>query len=139
MTGDGASTHGGKVVHINSAPVPSTGNPYSQATRFNDLVFASGQVAWDGELGRALEGDFETQARRVLENLKSVLETAGASLQTVLKTTCFLCDMADARVFNAIYREYFPASQPARSTFQVAGLSPGFLVEVEAVAVAVAD
>ena len=121
---------------INSAPIPATGNPYSQATRFGDLVFVSGQVAFDGATSAPLEGGFEIQARRVFENLKAVLEHAGASLETVLKTTCFLVDMTDAPVFNTIYREYFPVEQPARSTFQVAALSPGLLVEVEAIAVA---
>jgi 2-iminobutanoate/2-iminopropanoate deaminase len=122
------------VEHINSAPIPSTGKPYSQATRFGDLVFVSGQVAIDEATSVALDGGFEVQARNVFENLKSVLEHAGASLETVLKTTCFLADMRDAPTFNAIYREYFPSDQPARSTFQVASLSPGLLVEVEAVA-----
>jgi 2-iminobutanoate/2-iminopropanoate deaminase len=121
---------------VNSAPIPATGNPYSQATRFGELVFVSGQVAFDAERKEALEGGFEVQARRVFENLRAVLECAGASMDSVLKTTCFLTDMADAPVFNQLYREYFPADLPARSTFQVAGLSPGLLVEVEAVAVA---
>jgi reactive intermediate/imine deaminase len=122
------------ILHVNSAPVASTGNPYSQATRFGDLVFTSGQVPFDAELQRAIDGDFEAQARKVLDNLKAVLEEAGASMETVLKTTCFICDMDDAPTFNEIYREYFPTDRPARSTFQVAALSPGFLVEVEAIA-----
>lgn len=122
------------IVHVNSAPVASTGNPYSQATRFGDLVFASGQVPFDAELQTAIDGDIAMQTRKVLDNLKAVLEEAGASLATVLKTTCFLCDIDDAAVFNEVYREYFPSDRPARSTFQVAALAPGFRVEVEAIA-----
>jgi 2-iminobutanoate/2-iminopropanoate deaminase len=129
--------HAAELVRVNSAPVASTGNPYSQATRIGGLVFVSGQVAFDAERQQAIDG-FDAQTRKVLDNLRAVLEEAGASMDSVVKTTCFLCDMKDAAAFNAVYREYFPENRPARSTFQVAGLSPGFLVEVEAVAVAVA-
>jgi 2-iminobutanoate/2-iminopropanoate deaminase len=114
--------------------VASTGKPYSQAIRFGDLVFVSGQVAWDASTQRALEGGIEAQTRRVLDNLTAILEAAGSSRDLVLKTTCFLADIADAATFNEIYREYFPTDPPARSTFAVAGLSAGFIVEVEAIA-----
>jgi 2-iminobutanoate/2-iminopropanoate deaminase len=119
---------------IHTDRVPSTGRPYSQAIRFGGLLFVSGQVAWDPEGGGAIEGGIGAQTRRVLDNLKAILEEAGTSLEQVLKTTCFLVDGADATTFNEIYRTYFPADQPARSTIVVAGLSPGLLVEVEAVA-----
>jgi 2-iminobutanoate/2-iminopropanoate deaminase len=121
-------------VVIHTQAVASSGKPYSQAIRFGDIVFVSGQVAFDGSTGRALEGSFDEQARKVLDNLRAILEAAGSSLELVLKTTCFLADIADAGRFNEIYREYFPVDPPARSTFQVASLSPGFLVEVEATA-----
>ena len=75
-----------------------------------------------------------SQARRVLDNLCSLLRAGGSDPSLVLKTTCLLADIADAPRFNEIYREYFPVDPPARSTFAVAALSAGFLVEVEAVA-----
>lgn len=119
---------------VRSERVPSTGKPYSQAIRWGDLLFVSGQVAWDAEVGAALGGGFDAQTRRVLDNLREVLEAGGSSLALVLKTTCFLVDVSDAPRFNEIYREYFPVDPPARSTVEVSRLSPGFLVEVEAVA-----
>lgn len=119
---------------VQTDKVPSSGKPYSQAIRFGDLLFVSGQVALDAATGRPLEGGFEAQTRLVLDHLRAILEAAGGSMDLVLKTTCFLAEIADAPIFNEIYREYFPTDAPARSTFQVAGLSPGFLVEVEAIA-----
>jgi 2-iminobutanoate/2-iminopropanoate deaminase len=124
------------ISRTNSAPIPATGNPYSQATRCGDLVFVSGQVAFDAENGRAVEGGFEVQARKVFENLSMVLKSAGASLESVLKTTCFLADIRDESLFNDVYREFFPGALPARSMFQVGALSRGLLLEVEAVATA---
>lgn len=118
---------------IQTDAVPSSGKPYSQAISSGGLVFVSGQVALD-PAGGPVAGGIEPQARRVLSNLRLVLEAAGSSLDLVLKTTCFLTDGADAPRFNELYREYFPSDQPARSTVVVAGLSPGFVVEVEAVA-----
>jgi 2-iminobutanoate/2-iminopropanoate deaminase len=130
-------THEGGTVNrttIHTAAVPSTGKPYSQATSFGGLLFVSGQVAWDAEAGHALDGGFEVQTRRVLDNLRAIVEAGGSTLDHVLKTTCFLVDIADAPRFNEIYREYFPVDPPARSTVEVSGLSPGFLIEVEAIA-----
>lgn len=123
-----------KRVVIQTDEVPTSGKPYSQAIRFGDFLFVSGQVALDAATGRPLEGGFDVQARRVLDQLRAIVEEGGSSMDLVLKTTCFLVDIADAARFNDIYREYFPADAPARSTFQVAGLSPGFLVEIEAIA-----
>jgi 2-iminobutanoate/2-iminopropanoate deaminase len=118
---------------VSSPLVPSSGKPYSPAIRHGDTLYVSGQVALDAASGLAIEG-FEAQTRRVLDNLRALLEAGGSSLGSVLKTTCFLVDIADAPRFNAIYREYFPTDPPARSTIAVAALSPGYLVEVEAVA-----
>ena len=117
-------------VHTDS--VAGTGKPYSQGVRYGDLLFVSGQVGLDSA-GSLIEG-LEAQTRRVLDNLTAILEAGGSSRELVLKTTCFLTDVADTQRFNEIYREYFPSNQPARSTVVVADLSPGFLVEVEAVA-----
>lgn len=119
---------------VSSPRVPSSGKPYSPAIRHGDTLYVSGQVALDAATGSAIPGGFETQARRVLDNLQALLEAGGSSLGSVLKTTCFLVDLADAPRFNEIYREYFTVDPPARSTIGVAALSAGYLVEIEAIA-----
>ena len=119
---------------ITSPAVPSSGKPYSPAIRHGDTLYVSGQVAYDPATGGGIPGGIEAQTRRVLDNLVALLRAGGSDPSLVLKTTCFLIDIADAPKFNEIYREYFPVDPPARSTFAVAALSPGFLVEVEAIA-----
>ena len=80
-------------------------------------------------------GGIEAETERALKNLEAVLDAAGCSMADVVKTTCFLADIADFATFNAIYARFFPDPPPARSTFQVAALPKGARVEVEAVAV----
>lgn len=108
--------------------------PYSPGIRLDQLVFTSGQIGLDPATGKLAEGGVAAQARQALENLKAVLEAAGADLSTVLKTTVFLNDMQDYGVVNEIYAEFFPQDPPARSAVQVAALPIGALVEVEAIA-----
>ena len=108
--------------------------PYSPAIKLgNHLVFTSGQVGIDPEIGKLPDG-IEAQTHQALKNLKAVLEAAGADLATVVKTTVFLADMDDYAVVNKIYGEYFTENPPARSAVQVARLPIDALVEVEAVA-----
>lgn len=108
--------------------------PYSPGIRLDQLVFTSGQIGLDPATGKLAEGGVAAQARQALENLKAVLEAAGADLSTVLKTTVFLNDMGDYGEVNGIYAEFFPQDPPARSAVQVAALPIGALVEVEAIA-----
>jgi 2-iminobutanoate/2-iminopropanoate deaminase len=108
--------------------------PFSQATAFNDLIFVSGQVSFDPETDQLVQGDFEAQLRRTLDNIRIVLEGGGSSLDNVLKVTVFLTDMGNFSKLNDVYREYFPDRQPARSAFQVAALAEGLLVEIECIA-----
>lgn len=108
--------------------------PYSHAVTTDSLVFTSGQLGIDPATGKLPEG-VEAQARQALENLKAVLTAAGASLETVVKTTVFVKNMSDFKAVNAIYAEYFPQDCPARSCVEVAALPAGGLVEVEAIAV----
>lgn len=119
---------------IQTAGAPAAIGPYSQAVRWNGLVFASGQIPLDPATGQIVEGGIEEQAVRVLENLKAVLEAAGARLDTVLKTTIFLKNLGDFAKVNEIYARYFPANPPARATVEAARLPRDVLVEIEAVA-----
>lgn len=121
-----------RIVSTNNAPAAI--GPYSQAVAANGFVFCSGQLPIDPATGELASGGAAGQAEQALKNLAAVLEAAGTSLSRVLKTTCFLADMADFAAFNAVYAKYFSADFPARSTFQVAALPKGVLVEVEAVA-----
>ena len=120
-----------KQVHTDRAPAAV--GPYSQAVVSGGLCFTSGQIALSPETGEIVGADITTQTRQVLENLCAVLAAAGTSAEKVLKTTCYLADIADFAAFNAVYAEYFPG-KPARSCVAVKDLPRGALVEVEAVA-----
>jgi 2-iminobutanoate/2-iminopropanoate deaminase len=119
---------------VKTDAVVDWGLPYSHAIRFGNLVFLSGQLARDEATSLPVEGGIQPQTRKVLQNVKAVLEAAGTSMDMVLKTTCFLMDRNDFDDFNSVYREFFPKDQPARSTFQVAKLAPGYIVEIEVIA-----
>ena len=107
--------------------------PYSQAVVAGDMVFTSGQISLNPATGQMEGSDITGQTHRVCKNLQAVLEAAGASLQSVVKTVCFLSDMADFAAFNEVYAQYF-TEKPARSCVAVKDLPNGALVEVEAVA-----
>ena len=119
---------------ISTENAPEAIGPYSQAIRANGFIFAAGQTGLDPATMELVAGGVEAQARQVLTNLKHVLEAAGTSLDRVVKTTVFLTDMANFAAMNTVYKEFFPANPPARSTVAVAGLPKGGLVEIEAVA-----
>jgi 2-iminobutanoate/2-iminopropanoate deaminase len=99
-----------------------------------NLLFVSGQIPLDPETGELVGGDIGKQTRRVLDNIKAIVQAAGADMDRVLKTTIFLADMNDFAVVNGVYAEYFTATLPARATVQVAGLPKGVPVEIEAIA-----
>jgi 2-iminobutanoate/2-iminopropanoate deaminase len=122
------------VIKTEQAP-PAIG-PYSQAIVANGLIFAAGQIPLDPRTGQLVLGDVRVQTKRVMENLKAVLEAAGSSMGRVVKTTVFLRDLNDFGVMNEIYGEYFQESPPARSTVQVGKLPRDAAVEIEAVALA---
>ena len=113
---------------------PKAIGPYSQATRHNGLVYSSGQIPLDPVTGQLIEGGIVEQTARVLENLKGVLEAAGAGLDSVLKTTVFLKDMAEFGSMNEVYAKYFGTNPPARATVEVARLPRDARVEIEAIA-----
>ena len=113
---------------------PSAIGPYSQAIVHGDLVYTSGQIAIVPEIGDICATDVAGQTEQVMKNLTEVLLAAGSSPELVIKTTCFLKNIADFAVFNEIYGKYM-AHKPARSCVEAAALPKGALVEVEAVAV----
>ena len=113
---------------------PAVIGPYVQATRIGDLLFTSGQIPLIPETMELVQGDIKAQAQQVLRNLLAILEAAGASADTVVKTTCFLKNMNDFVAFNEVYAEFFKKDAPARSCVEVARLPKDVLVEVEAIA-----
>lgn len=122
-----------EAVHTDRAPNPI--GPYSQGIRANGFIFLAGQVALDPKSGELISGDVRQQTERTLENLKGVLEAAGANLSHVVKVTIFLKNMGDFAGMNEIYARYFPKLPPARSTVEVARLPKDALVEIELIAV----
>lgn len=101
-----------KTIHTNYAP--DAIGPYSQAKAVGDMVFTSGQIAINPATAQVEAVTIEEQTKQVCENLKAILEAAGSSMDSVVKTTCFLQNMEDFAAFNAVYGEYF-VSKPARS------------------------
>ena len=121
-----------RTIHTDKAPAAI--GPYSQGIIANGLLFTAGQIALDPAAGQIVQGSVATQTERVLQNLSAVLNAAGASLQTVLKTTVFLRDMNDFAEMNEVYGRHFGDHRPARSTVAVAGLPRNVDVEIEAIA-----
>jgi len=119
---------------VSTENAPKAIGPYSQAVRWNGLVFCSGQIPLHPSTGQLVEGGIEEQTVRVLENLKAVLEAAGASFESVLKTTIFVKDLGDFAKVNEVYSRYFPVNPPARATVEAARLPRDVKVEIEAIA-----
>jgi 2-iminobutanoate/2-iminopropanoate deaminase len=113
---------------------PKAIGPYEQAIKVGEFVYTAGQIPIDPKTGNLVEGDIATQTRRVLENLKAVLEAAGSSSDRVIKATVFLKNMADFTAMNEVYAEYLGKTKPARSTVAVAELPRGALIEIDFVA-----
>ncbi len=117
-----------------SDAAPKAIGPYSQAVSCDGILYTSGQIGLDPALGEMVPGGFEAQARRVFENLRQVLASAGCGFDDVLKATVYLQSMDDFPVLNGIYAEAFGNHKPARSTTQAAFLPKGALVEIDLVA-----
>ncbi|WP_066368163.1 2-iminobutanoate/2-iminopropanoate deaminase [Neobacillus fumarioli] len=120
-----------KAVQTNQAPAAI--GPYSQGIIVNNLFYSSGQIPLTAE-GNMVVGDIKEQTHQVFRNLQAVLEAAGASLETVVKTTVFIKNMDDFAALNEVYGEYFSSHKPARSCVEVARLPKDALVEIEVVA-----
>jgi 2-iminobutanoate/2-iminopropanoate deaminase len=119
---------------ISTEAAPKAIGPYSQAIVSNGVAYLSGQIPMDPKTGQIVEGDIVQQTERVFENLKGVLEAAGASFDSVLKITVFLQDMSDFAKMNEVYARYFPKDPPARSTVQAARLPRDVRVEIDCIA-----
>jgi 2-iminobutanoate/2-iminopropanoate deaminase len=120
---------------IQTDAAPAAIGPYSQAVVHGGIVYTAGQIALDPATMELVEGDVARQTERVFENLTAVLNAAGASLASVVKTTVFLRDMGDFVAMNEVYGRYFGDHRPARSTVAAAGLPKNCAVEIEAIAV----
>ena len=118
---------------ISTEKAPAAVGPYSQAMMHGDMLYTSGQIGLDPATGAFAGDDIVTQAKQVCENLKAVLAAADMTLDNVIKTTCFLAEIADFAAFNAVYAEYF-VSMPARSCVAAKDLPKGALCEIEVIA-----
>ena len=119
---------------ISTPNAPAAIGPYSQAIVAGNMLYTSGQIPLDPANGNMVGENVTEQAEQVMKNLAAVLEAAGTKFDNVVKTTCFLADIADFAAFNAVYGKYI-TSAPARSCVAVKDLPKGALVEVEVVAV----
>lgn len=120
------------IILTDKAPAPI--GPYSQGVEAGGLIFFSGQIAIDPAVGKIVETDIEGQTRRVLANIKALLDAASLTPSDVVKTTVFVRNMGDFAKVNAIYAETFSSQPPARSCVEVSALPSGALVEIEVVA-----
>jgi 2-iminobutanoate/2-iminopropanoate deaminase len=121
-------------VRTDKAPAPFQGAPYSQAIKVGDLVFVSGQLALAPGASQLTGTTIQEQTEQVFANLKAILEAAGSGLDKLVKTTVFLQNLGDFAAMNEVYRRHAGTTPPARSTFEVAQLPSGALIEIEAVA-----
>ena len=121
-----------KIVATNEAPAAI--GPYVQGKVIGGLLFASGQIPLDPKTGAMVEGGIAEQARQALNNVKALVEASGSDLSSVVKTTCFLKDIADFAAFNAVYAEFFKENPPARSCVCGIDLPKGALCEIEVIA-----
>jgi len=119
-------------IQTDKAPKPV--GPYSQAIKVNGFLFISGQIPLDPETNRMIEGDFKTKARRILENIRQIVESAGGSMDSIVKITVYLTDISKFAELNDVYKEYFNPPYPSRSVVEVKGLPKGSEIEIEAIA-----
>ncbi len=122
-----------KVVYTEKAPKPV--GPYSQAIIAGDFIFTAGQIPIDPKTNQIVQADIKEQTRQVLENLKAVLESAGATFDDVVKVTVYMKDLNEFSAMNEVYSEYFKNSPPARTTVEVSRLPRDVKIEIDLIAV----
>jgi 2-iminobutanoate/2-iminopropanoate deaminase len=119
---------------VETASAPAAIGPYSQGIKVGELVFTAGQIPLDPATMEMVGTTIAAQTDRVMQNLRAILEAAGASLGSVVKTTVYLADMAEFAAMNEVYARWFGEHKPARSTVQVGRLPKDAKVEIDAVA-----
>lgn len=119
---------------VTAQGAPNPQGPYSHAVKAGGFVYVSGQAALDPATSKPIRGTVAEETRRTLENLKEILEAAGASLEDVVKCSVFLADIRDFAAMNAVYAEYFDAAKPARTTVQAVLPAAGLKVEIDCIA-----
>ena len=119
---------------ISTKDAPQAIGPYSQAVRFDNLIFVSGQIPVEPETGKILKCDIKEQAMQILKNLNNILVAGGSSLDNVLRTTIYLANLENYSLVNETYAQYFNDFPPARSTVQVAKLPMDAQIEIDAIA-----
>ena len=118
---------------ISTENAPQAIGPYSQAVKAGNLMFISGQIPLDPKTGDLVSESIEDQAKQVLDNVKSICEASGNSLDDIVKISIFLTDLSNFSVVNDVMKEYFSEPYPARATVEVSGLPLGVNVEIEAI------
>jgi 2-iminobutanoate/2-iminopropanoate deaminase len=123
-----------EVVRTESAPAPFQGAPYSQAIRANGFVFVAGQVGIEPDNPEPVGDGIRAQTEQTLMNLRAILEAAGSGMDKLVKSTVLVTNLDDLQGMIGVYSRHVGDQPPARSTFEVAKLPPGLLVEIEAIA-----
>jgi len=131
-------TGGKEMKTIKTKQAPQAIGPYSQAKIVNGLLITSGQIPLDPETGKVVGTTIKEQTNQVLKNIQGILTEADSDFAHVVKTTCYLQNMADFTAFNEVYAEYFSAEYPARTTIEISKLPMDVLVEIEIIAEVVA-
>lgn len=119
---------------ISTPKAPAAIGPYSQAIQVGNLIYTSGQIPIDPATGQLVEGGIKEQTHQSLSNIQAILQEAGLTMASVVKTTVFMADMADFAEMNSVYAEFFTEPYPARSAVAVKTLPKNALVEIEVVA-----
>ena len=120
-----------KILSSNKAPKPK--GPYSQAVIHNGVLYLSGQIPIDPVSGSLVRASIEEETEIVLKNIMILVEEAGAGMEDVVKTTCYLADINDFERFNSVYEKYFTKDPPARTTFQAGKLPLDVQIEMDAI------
>ena len=122
-----------RIIKTPNAPIAV--GPYSQAVEINGTLYISGQIATNPKTGKLVEGDITAQTKQVFKNIEAILQAAGYSFVEVVKSTCFLSDIANYKAMNEVYGQYYIENHPARAAFAVKDLPMGALIEIETIAV----
>ncbi|MBW2146884.1 MAG: RidA family protein [Deltaproteobacteria bacterium] len=121
-------------IPVVSENAPKAVGPYTQGIRAGDFLFISGQVAFNPETGKLVEGDITAQTHQTLKNIRAIVEAAGGTMDNIVKVNVYLTNIDEFKPFNETYAQYFGKTPPARCTVEVSRLIPGAVVEIEAIA-----